>query len=200
MGRDAKSVDKRPAWERRPTARRAGVTALCLLLASFALLFPGRARAQETGDPILSPCSHVCLSSLRFARAYGQLDKLTLHMRILPISAIDPATEAVTVGLQNVVGTIAGETLPAGSIEDRENGLYDYNDPQARKAGGIAKFKIRPRKDALGGYRVDVVMYGDYSLATDPAMSTVILIGDDLFNNIGTWTQTKHGWVYEFPS
>ena len=43
-------------------------------------------------------------------------------------------------------------------------------------------------------------MYGDYSIATLPTMSTVILVGDDLSNNVGVWTETKTGWVYEFPT
>ncbi len=158
------------------------------------------ARAQETGDPIITPCHHPCPAELKFGTAHGQLDSLTFHARIAPASAIDPATEVVTVGLQNLDGTIAGETLPAGTIGARQNGLYVYRNPQARKTGGIASFKLRPRRDPLGGYRVDIVMYGDYSIATLPTMSTVILVGDDLFNNIGTWTQTKKGWIYEFPS
>lgn len=191
--------DARPSQIRRPV-RGARIAILAFVIATLALVAAGPARAQETGDPILTPCHHPCPATLSFAKAYGQLDKLVFHLRIMPIGPIDPATENVTIGLQNADGTIAGETLAPGTITARESGVYHYDDPQARKAGGVARLKIRPRKDPLGGYRVDIVMYGDYSIATLPTMSTVFLVGDDLFNDIGTWTQAKNGWVYEFPS
>ncbi|MFM8409489.1 MAG: hypothetical protein ACKOCT_04365 [Alphaproteobacteria bacterium] len=186
---------------RRLSTRRDWIVAVASMAFAVAVLLAGsEAVAQETGDPILTPCHHPCPAEIRFATSYGKLDKLAFHARIMPLGAIDPAAEDVTVGLQNVLGTIAGQTLPAGSIKARENGLYFYSDPTARKTGGIALLKIRPRRDPLGGYRADIIMYGDYSIATVPSMSTVILVGDDLFNNIGDWTSTKTGWIYEFPS
>lgn len=182
----------------RPARRSRFIVAIAAV--AVTLLSWGDARAQETGDPILRPCRHPCPAELRFASAYGQLDKLIFHARITPVGTIDPANESVTIGLQNALGTIAGETLAPGTIDARQNGVYFYSDPTARKTGGIAQLKIRPRRDPLGGYRVDIIMYGDYSIATLPTMSTVILVGDDLSNNVGVWTETKTGWVYEFPT
>ena len=164
------------------------------------LLLPASARSQESGDPILRPCSHPCPAEIRFAKRPGQLDRLVLHARINPASDIDPSTENFTIALSNLLGLIDGQTLAAGTITAGQNGLSYFNAPGARVAGGIARLRIRPRRDPLGGYRVDAVFYGDLSLATEATMTTLIRIGDDLFSDIGTWTQTPTGWVYEFPT
>lgn len=158
--------------------------------------FGSAARAQETGSPITRPCNHLCNTKLRFATAASSLDYLVTHGRIVPLSAIDPANEMVSFGLANSGGYFVAVTLPAGSLVARPGGRWIYKDQQARFTGGIQSMKIGPRRDALGGYRVDVVYFGDMSAATEATMTMLVRIGDDLFTDTGTWTQTQHGWSY----
>ena len=94
----------------------------------------------------------------------------------------------------------AAVKLAHGGYDKHSNRLHVEVQEKRTDAGGIARLRIRPRRDPLGGYRVDAVFYGDLSLATEATMTTLIRIGDDLFSDIGTWTQTPTGWVYEFPT
>ena len=187
-------------WRFIAPRRPAGALGSLVVALLLGLLLPASARSQESGDPILRPCSHPCPAEIRFAKRPGQLDRLVLHARINPASDIDPSTENFTIALSNLLGLIDGQTLAAGTITAGQNGLSYFNAPGARVAGGIARLRIRPRRDPLGGYRVDAVFYGDLSLATEATMTTLIRIGDDLFSDLGTWTQTPTGWVYEFPT
>lgn len=46
-----------------------------------------------------------------------KLDRLSLSGRAVPLTAMDPQTEDVTVSLANIIGTVYEETIPAGEFQ-----------------------------------------------------------------------------------
>jgi hypothetical protein len=171
-------------------------TSLLLLLAVVA---PPAAVAQELPQPITRPCTHPCLNKITFENA-PHLDKLELHARINPLSAIDPASESFTVEIANANGTVFTATLNPGDLKATNGGKrFIYRNAAARGAGGLFRVQIAQRHDGLQGYRVDVLAYGDLSSATLADMSTFIVVGNAGFFDSSTWTPRVHGWSIDFP-
>lgn len=178
------------------TNRLAIVTLATIALAS--LLGAAPSHAQEIPQQITRPCKHPCLNKIRFANA-PRLDSIELHARIVPVGSIDPANEAFTVELSDVNGVLFTATLNPGDLVETNGGKrWLYRNPAAKTAGGLYRVQIAPRKDVNEGYRVDVYAYGDLSAATDPGISTFIVVGNDPFFDNGPWSPRKDGWVVDF--
>jgi hypothetical protein len=173
------------------------VGALALFSASL-VLAPSSGSAQELPRPIFAACPHCCTSQIRFV-AGPRLDLLILHARVIPGTAISPSIEDFVLSLDNGNGTIFSQTIPGGSIIERNPTFFVYRDKSAAKNGGIAKLQIKEKNDSAGGFVVDVVAYGDLSAATLATMSVFIAIGDDPFTDTSVWTQRPHGWTVDFP-
>lgn len=180
--------------------RRGTVAGAVLASAAVVLVlgFSSRAIAQETGLPIFRACNHPCINTVRFAERPPSLDQLQLHAGILPSSSIDPATEPVSIGLANSGGFFVAVTLPPGSFRALSGGRWAYNNPTARKTGGLSAVRIWPRRTPTGSYRVNAFYWGDLSAATESTMTTLVRIDDDLFTDTAAWNQTQHGWSYDF--
>jgi len=173
--------------------------AATVLVALSAILAGSHAAAQEIPQPIGRPCKHPCVNKIRFVPG-PKLDILELHARIVPVSSIDPASEAFTVELTDGGGgTIFTATLNPGAFTLRGK-RYIYRNPAARTAGGLFRVQIAERENAGDGYRVDVIAYGDLSAATTPDITTFIAVGDDGFFDTSMWTQRSYGWSVDFPS
>jgi hypothetical protein len=175
------------------------IVILALVMLGLAtLLVAAPSRAQEIPQPISRPCKHPCPNKIKFANA-PRLDSIELHARIVPISSIDPASEPVTVELSDPNGVLFTATLNPGDIKTTNGGKrWLYRNPAAKTAGGIYRLSIAPRHDVNEGYRVDVLAYGDLSAATDPNISTFIVVGGDSFFDNGPWTPHKNGWMRDF--
>lgn len=179
----------------RALARR---TAGAALLVLGGMLLAGDVSAQELPQPITRPCVHPCLNKIQFAKD-PRLDKLTLHGRIIPLSSIDPAFEAFTLELTNANGTVFSATLNPGDLKEAAGGRRAiYRNPSARLTGGLFRVQIAQRNDPAGGYRVDIVAYGDMSSATLPEMTVFLLVGDDAFFTSDPWIERRNGWVVDF--
>ena len=183
----------------RKISTRTSTLALALAALGFvALLGAPSAQAQEIPQPITRPCKHPCLNKIQFANA-PRLDSIELHARIVPISSIDPASEPFTLELSDPNGVLFTITLNPGDITTTNGGKrWLYRNPAAKTAGGIYRLSIAPRHDVNEGYRVDILAYGDLSAATDPNISTFIVVGGDSFFDNGPWTPHKNGWVRDF--
>lgn len=169
------------------------------LLVLLAVVAPPAAVAQELPQPITRPCTHPCPNKITFESA-PHLDKLELHARINPLSAIDPASESFTVDISNANGTIFTATLNPGDLKPTNGGKrFSYRNTAARSAGGLFRVQIAPRHDGAQGYRVDILAYGDFSSATLPDMSTIIAVGMSGFFDNSPWTPRQHGWSIDFP-
>ncbi len=167
-------------------------------LALATLTGPATSLAQEIPQQITRPCKHPCLNKIRFANA-PRLDSIELHARIVPVGSIDPANEAFTVELSDMNGVLFTATLAPGDLVETNGGKrWLYRNPAAKTAGGLYRVQIAPRKDVNEGYRVDVYAYGDLSAATDPGISTFIIVGDDPFFDNSTWSPRKDGWAVDF--
>jgi hypothetical protein len=158
-----------------------------------------RAAAQEIGGPITRPCHHPCASQI-FLNEDPRLDKLALHARIVPMTDIDPVAEGITVEVYNSIDLVVAFSLGPGDFRATPGGRkFTYRDPRAIRDAGIGRVTISQRKDGPGGYRVDVVAYGDLSLASEPDMTVRILVGNDMFTNSSTWLARGYGWMVQFP-
>jgi hypothetical protein len=177
---------------------------LVLVVVSVLALVPmfavGLAGAQEIPQPISRPCKHPCLNKIRFVPG-PRLDLLELHARIIPVGGIDPASEAFTVELTDNGGNVIfTASLAPGDFKVTGGGKkFTYRNPAAKTAGGLFRVQIAERKDASEGYRVDVLAFGDLSLATAPDITTFIAVGDDGFFDNSTWKQRSYGWSVDFP-
>ena len=167
-----------------------------MLLAAAVLLASQAARAQELPLPITRPCSHPCVNKIELRPG---LDRLTLHARIVPATGIDPTAEPFTIELSDAGQTLFTATVPPGNfVETAAGRRWALRNPAARTTGGLFRVLITQRNDGAGGYRVDVVAYGDLSAATTPDMSLFLVVGDDGFFDAGPWTQRVYGWSRDF--
>ena len=167
------------------------------LLALF-VVAPHTAGAQELPQQITRPCKHPCPNKITFESA-PHLDSLELHARITPMVSIDPATQPFTVSLSNANGTIFTATLNPGDFKVTNGGKrFIFRNLAARKTGGLFRVQIAERHDGPGGYRVDVLAYGDLSAATLPDMTTIIAVGPNGFFDNSPWDPRNHGWSHDF--
>lgn len=185
----------RPGWALPRTALGlAGVLAL-----QGWLLGSAPAGAQELPRPITRPCTHPCINQIIFRNA-PMLDQLLLHARVVPGTSILPSDETVTIELSNASSIIFLVTLSPGQIAEPTMNRFLFRDPTARRLGGLGRLSFTERHDADGGFRVDVVAYGDFSsTATLASMTLKIVVGDDPFHITTTWDQKSYGWAVDFP-
>lgn len=158
-----------------------------------------QASAQEIPQPITRPCKHPCVNRIRFAPD-PRLDSLELHGRIHPMTDLDPVNESFIVELYDAMNQVlfAVSVGPGEFIATNGGKRWVYRNKAAKTAGGLYRVQIAPRKDALGGYRVDVLAYGDLSPVVSGDITTLIQIGNDVFTNTSTWSQRPDGWVVDF--
>ncbi|MBY0275004.1 hypothetical protein K2Z84_06670 [Candidatus Binatia bacterium] len=163
------------------------------------LLAPAPSRAQEIPQPISRPCKHPCPNRIRF-QASPRLDSVEIHARIVPVSSIDPANENFAFELTDGNGnSIFAAFLPAGSMRDTNAGKrVVYKNSAAKTAGGLYSVLITPRKDAIGGYRVDIRGYGDFTPPVSADITTFMAIGNDPFFDTRAWTPRADGYSVDF--
>lgn len=169
------------------------------MLGLAALLAPAPSDAQEVPQPITRPCKHPCPNRIRFLPA-PRLDSLELHARIVPVSGIDPANEDFAVELTDGNGnSIFAAALPPGALRDTNAGKrVVYKNPAAKRTGGLFSVLITPRRDSLGGYRVDIRAYGDFTPPVSADITTFLAIGNDPFFDSQTWTPRSDGFSVDF--
>jgi hypothetical protein len=132
------------------------------------------------------------------------LDEFSFHGRIEPETPIDPTTEKVGVLITNEFGVIYRGELEPGVFEGRGGSArpWRFVDRKNAKKGlsqtGIARISIYQYR-ATNLFVVNVHAYGDMSIATVPNMTLQFTVGDDSFQNTGTWKQTGYGWRLDFP-
>ncbi len=85
---------------------------------------------------------------------------------------------------------IISQGLPAAGT-----GFRSVN-KEARKTGGIYKASLKLKQ---GIWHVYVRGYGSLEeTATQPQMSAMVLIGDDIWASRAVWKKTNNGWKFEF--
>jgi cysteine-rich repeat protein len=129
-------------------------------------------------------------------------DSLSIHGRIEPTTPIDPATEQVGILLTNENGAIYRGVLVPGDMVSGGGQIQNFKfvDRDAKLGLGIrqglGKVMIYKRSNA---YSVYITAYGDLSAATLPDMTIQLVVGNDVFQNTGTWKPKSYGWKLEFP-
>jgi cysteine-rich repeat protein len=155
-------------------------------------------------DPDCAACPPIQRDPAHIRLAGPGLDEFTLHGRIVPLTPIDPSTETVAVLVSNENGVIYRGELQPGDMGGRGGKAvpWRFTDRKAAKQGnglrdGIARLSIA--KTQGGPYVVNILAYGDFSAATLPDMTVQFVVGDDAFQNTGTWKQVSYGWRLDFP-
>ena len=129
-------------------------------------------------------------------REQPNLDWLKLTGGIAPLTSISPATEASGFLLDNANGVLFRQLLSPGALRPAGAMKFVFIDKASNKNGGLRRLQVRCKN---GTCHVTAQAYGDLSDATVPTMAAQFLIGDDIFINKASWTQTHQGWKQEFP-
>jgi cysteine-rich repeat protein len=154
-------------------------------------------------DPDCAPCPPIMRDPAHIRFRDG-LDQFQFHGRVDPETPIDPSTETVAVLITNENGVIYKGILQPGDLSGKGARAvpWRFTDRKAAKAGeslrdGIARVSIN--ETMAGYYVVNVMAWGDLSSATLADMTLQLVIGDDVFQNTGTWKQKSYGWLLNFP-
>jgi cysteine-rich repeat protein len=147
--------------------------------------------------PITPICHHPCPSLIRFRP--DARDKLYTRFGIAADPAFDPTLRPFKVSLYNSTGLLYSGELLAGDIE--KNGRrYQFFDPDAALTGGsrdgIRFLQMSRRPDGL--WRFQMKAFADLSTATEPVMTIVIQVGDEVFSVTAPWSQIRNGWKVNF--
>jgi hypothetical protein len=137
----------------------------------------------------------------------GKPGYFSLHGRVLAApGSFNPNVNGFTVEITNANGHVySGSILPGDLIPGGvRNGLpsrYKFKDKTARTLGegslrdGIFRVGMRFRNvDGDPSFTVKLKIYGDFSLATEPRMTTQWYGVDDVGYLTADWTQTSRGW------
>jgi len=149
--------------------------------------------------PVITPvCGHIC--SARVVVKPNAVDLLKFNIGFNPTTPmIDPATLKVGVTLTNTNGIVYAAMLQPGDLTRVSTKIWKFRDPGAAKGNGIrgglgSITVIRKPATGLSEYRINVKAYGDLTQATDPIMTLQVIIGNDAYQKMATWTRTGTGW------
>ena len=128
----------------------------------------------------------------------GAPDRFVVHGRFKMHSPIEPLSEGFGVRLSNVYGTVYEGVLGAGDMRGRLGGRsFKYIDKTARIDGVGARnglyrvgVKVRPY-DGVVFMTFKLTAYGDFSLATEAAMTTEVVVGGNVGYLDAVWTPTS---------
>jgi cysteine-rich repeat protein len=147
--------------------------------------------------PIRNVCNHPCMSKLLFRTA---LDFFHLQGAVYPATAVDPATESVTLVIRNANELVYGQALPGGSFQRRRNGNWIYTSRTARTSGGLLQARLFfDNKGDPGALRFALKGFGDLSKATLPQMTVEVIVGNDIGASTRVWTPLRAGWTAQLP-
>ncbi|HYC55724.1 MAG TPA: DUF11 domain-containing protein, partial [Candidatus Binatia bacterium] len=131
----------------------------------------------------------------------GAPDMMSMHARFEPYTPIDLYTEPVRFSLSNANGVIYRASLFPGDMKGNSKGTsFKFTDSLARmgrgKRSGISKFLIKAKLiNGVLTYPFTFQVYGDFSKATLPDMTTEIMYGTDIASLSATWVGSyPKGW------
>jgi hypothetical protein len=129
----------------------------------------------------------------------GRPDRLRIHGRFKLESTADPLAEGLSISLTNDNGSIyRGQLLP-GDMK-ASGSKFVFKDATASSTGvgirdGIASARIKFQEFEGEPYlNFILIAYGDLSAATEPWMTSQIVVGNDTGFLRAQWILLKNGW------
>jgi len=128
------------------------------------------------------------------------LDLIKLQGSIHPTTSFDPPSEKFGLLITNANGRVYSAVVTPGQIQRVGDGQWVYRNRAAQLSGGIFLLKLRQASGGAGTVlRFSLVATGELTGATLPAMTTEIVVGDDVAANKMSWTQLKTGFKGTLP-
>jgi cysteine-rich repeat protein len=129
------------------------------------------------------------------------LDVIRLKGAVLPTAPVDLSKNKFGVLITNASGLVYSVEIPAGQIEARgKRGTWVYRNRGARSGGGIQSLRVKTATAGGGSVlNFSLVAMGKLNNATDPVMTTEIVVGDQYSGNTMNWEQLRTGFKGEFP-
>jgi len=146
------------------------------------------------------PCTGILrgVGKISFSKN-GAPGRMRVRGKWLLASTIDPFAEGLTFSLRNTEGDVySGSLVPGDLVPSGKR--WSFKDDTARIDGvgtrnGIGGARLKRSSIhglAYAGFILTV--YGDFSAATLPEMTTQIVIGDDTASETAAWLPLKNGW------
>jgi TQXA domain-containing protein len=158
---------------------------------------PLHPREPLNGDRCNNECAGLICRDPSKIKLTAGLDALRYHGIMVPIEG-DTIDFDSGVAISLTAGqTLVFETnLPAGAVEARSSGAFNYRNRAARHDGGIWKLRAWPTRN--GTYKVTAFCYGDLGQA-EAEMVTHVMVSDREWTIRALWRRTATGWVFVGP-
>lgn len=160
-----------------------GCNGLCEIVASCVPI---------VGDPAVifpTPTDHRAVKRGSFS----------FHGRMYPTTPVHPDLEGFAMMVSNANGVIRRVELPPGALIRKEATRFAFraSDPErVAREGGVARLSVQRRKEGQRvAYAVKAKIYGDFSAATLPRMTTQLHLGDDTAFTTADWKFGRGRWV-----
>ena len=137
------------------------------------------------------PCSHICDSRIMFSDGTDP-DRFAGSLLLDAPANCNPTTAPLRFRITNADGQVVNKKIPEGSLV-KHGSYWLYQNPAAKIAGGIGYVKVRQRKEAPFGWRVDLRVFGDMDSATLAKMTTSLRMCDYVAATTDDWSPLPDG-------
>ena len=137
------------------------------------------------------PCSHICDSRIMFSDGTAP-DRFAGSLLLDAPADCNPTTAPLRFRITNADGQVVNKKIPEGSLV-KHGSYWLYQNPAAKIAGGIGYVKVRQRKEAPFGWRVDLRVFGDMDSATLAKMTTSLRMCDYVAATTDDWSPLPDG-------